>query len=104
LISSVIEDEPRRAVSLALRQFRSERLWERRATAYDDLIRAASRLCSFHGDYSASLNQGYQISKEWEQRQESKIQEATAILETQFTLATVIENLQSELDFRAELP
>jgi hypothetical protein len=73
---------PKRAVRLALEQFRAEKWWERKATAYDDIVRSASRLCGFHCDCYASLKLGYHIGEEWLEACRVKNQEATAVLET----------------------
>ena len=56
---------PKRAVRLALEQFREEKWWERKATAYDDIVRSAARLCSFHSNCLTTLSQGYRINEAW---------------------------------------
>jgi len=72
---------PKRAVRLALEQFRAERWWEKKAAAYDDVVRSASRLCSFHCDCVDSLRLGYQLNEEWSKESREKYKEAQTILE-----------------------
>jgi len=71
---------PKRAVRLALEQFRAEKWWERKATAYDDIVRAASRLCGAHTDCSDAMHLGC-LSEEWLAQFQEKNKEAQNILE-----------------------
>ncbi|HUE01693.1 MAG TPA: hypothetical protein VMR62_19130 [Bryobacteraceae bacterium] len=73
---------PKRAVRLALEQFREEKWWERKATAYDDIVRSAARLCSFHSNCLTTLSQGYRINEAWYAQCQEKNREAQTILET----------------------
>src|ERR1035438_843494 len=71
---------PKRAVRLALEQFRSQRWWERQATVYDDIIRSASRLCGYHTECYGILRQGDGINGEWRKEALEKNRDALVTL------------------------
>src|ERR1039458_7187057 len=72
---------PKRAVRLALEQFRAEKWWERRATAYDDIVRSASRLCGYHTECCGLLRHGDGINCEWRKEALEKNRDALVTLE-----------------------
>jgi len=73
---------PKIAVRRSLEQFRSQKWWERKASAYDDMIRSASRLCNFHVQCFDAVTIGPRLSDEWVARADEKNREAIGILET----------------------
>jgi hypothetical protein len=60
---------------------RSSRWWERQATAYDDIIRSASRLCGYHTECYNNLRSGYVLTDEWTVKAEEKNRDALGVLE-----------------------
>jgi hypothetical protein len=72
---------PTIAVRRSLEQFRSQKWWERKANAYDELIRAASRLCAYHSRCVDVEMKGWQMTEEWKRATDEKRKEAVGILE-----------------------
>jgi hypothetical protein len=73
---------PKRAVRLSLEQFRTQKWWERKASAYDDLIRATSRLLAYHGECFDMITMGWNPSEEKQKESDGARKQAMAVLET----------------------
>ena len=73
---------PKIAVRRSLEQFRSQKWWERKASAYDELIRAASRLLAYHSDCWEQQTRGWRWTEDRQKESDEKRKEALAVLET----------------------
>jgi hypothetical protein len=73
---------PKIAVRRSLEQFRSQKWWERKASAYDELIRAASRLLAYHSDCWEQQTRGWRWTEDRQKESDEKHREALAVLET----------------------
>jgi hypothetical protein len=73
---------PKIAVRRAVEQFRSQKWWERKATAYDDVIRAASRVRWYYSKWFEIETKGWQMAEEWKKDADEKRKEAMAVLDS----------------------